>query len=79
MIRITDSHTVISDEVMYVEYAGESTDDKPTIFGQVLSIVNGERVLKTVAIATGSVFIEVNTGDVYLFSEKDGAWKKVGD
>lgn len=79
MIRITDSHTVVSEEAVYVEYAGKSTDTKPTIFSQVLSIVNGERVLKNVAIATGSVFIEVDTGNVYLFDETDSSWKKVGE
>lgn len=78
MIRITDSHAVVSDEVMYVEYAGKSTDTKPTIFGQTITVVNGAQVLKDIAIATGSVFLEVNTGDVYLYSEADEAWVKVG-
>lgn len=78
MVRITDSHVIVSEELMYAEYAGESTDDKPTKYGQSIQIENGERVMKDVAIATGSVFLEVDTGDVYLFSEKDGEWKKVG-
>ena len=78
MTRITDSHVVVSDEVTYVEYAGESTDTKPTIFGQTITIVNGEKVLKDITIATGSVFLEVDTGDVYLFSEADADWVKVG-
>lgn len=79
MVRITDSRVVTSEELMYVEYAGESTDEKPTVFGTVMNIVNGERVEKTVAIATGSVFIEVDTSNVYLFSEKEASWVKVGD
>ena len=79
MTRITDSHVVISDEVMYVEYAGESTDEKPTIFGHAMNIINGESVMKDIAISTGSVFLEVDTGDVYLFSENDESWVKVGE
>ena len=78
MIRITDSRPVIQDEVMYVEYAGESTDTKPVKFGQIMEIEGGERVYKDVQLATGSVFVEVDKGDVYLFSEKTNTWKKVG-
>lgn len=77
MIRITDSRSVISDEVTYVEYAGKSTDQKPTTFGQVITIVNGERVMKDVAIATGSTFLEVDTGDVYAWDETGSTWHKI--
>lgn len=29
-------------------------------------------------VCTGSVFIEVDTGDVYLFDESEPEWNKVG-
>ena len=32
----------------------------------------------TSGIVTGSVFIEVNTGKVYLFDEASGSWQEVG-
>lgn len=38
--------------VSYFEFAGESTDAKPTA-----------------GVATGSIFVEVNTGKVFFFSE----------
>lgn len=79
MVRITYSRPIISDKLMYVEYAGESTDEKPTIFSQELYIIHGQRVMQDVGISTGSVFIEVNTSNVYLFSENDMSWKKVGE
>jgi len=63
MIRVLNSYDVIIDEVKYYEYAGLSTDTKPTSNG----------------IATGSVFTEVNTGDVYLYDEANQTWQKVGD
>ena len=78
MIRITDSHVVVSDEVAYAEYNGKSTDEKPTIFGQILNIVNGERVTKDIAISTGSIFVEIDTGDVFFFDEESKSWLKVG-
>ena len=45
----------------YVEYAGLSTDTKPTA-----------------GLVTGSTFMEVDTGNVYLFDEVGETWKKVG-
>ena len=33
----------------------------------------------TEGIVTGSVAIEVDTGDVYMFDEESSTWKKVGD
>ena len=30
-------------------------------------------------IATGSVFVEVNTGKVFLFDEESGEWIEVGE
>ena len=44
------------------EYAGLSTDTKPTD-----------------GVATGAIFVEVNTGDVYFFNEEgaaDSKWVK---
>lgn len=29
-------------------------------------------------LATGSVFLEVDTGDIYLFDEESSEWNKVG-
>ena len=76
MVRVTGSHAVLSDEVVYAEYAGKSTDTKPTTFGQKLKIVNGERVMQDIAIATGSLFLEVDTGDIYVFNEEGATGSK---
>lgn len=62
MIRTLDAHPVITGKLNYYEYAGLSTDDKPTV-----------------TVATGSSFLEVDTGNVYLFDEQSGEWNKVGD
>lgn len=78
MIRITDSHPIIYDTVMYVEYAGKSTDQKPTKFGESMRIVNGERIMEDISISTGSVFVEVDTGEIYMFDETNKTWEKVG-
>ena len=64
MVRIIEKK-LQNDDVNYYEFAGLSTDNKPTH-----------------NIATGSVFLEVNTGDVYLFNEEGTSgneWTKVGD
>ena len=45
----------------YCEFAGKSTDTKPTE-----------------GIMTGSTFLEVDTGDAYLFEEEAPAWHKAG-
>ena len=79
MVRTNDSRVIVSDKVVYAEFAGKSTDEKPTLFGRNIRIVNGERVTVDVGLSTGSVFIEVDTGDVYLFDETDSSWKKVGE
>lgn len=50
------------DTVANYEFAGKSTDDKPT----------------QKDIATGSTFFEVDTGDVYVYEEESGSWMKVG-
>ena len=62
MVRLlSKSYEYQDDGVPVCEYAGLSTDSKPTH-----------------NIATGSTFIEVNTGDAYLFDEVAPAWHKVG-
>lgn len=61
MIRITNSHDVQYGTVKYLEYAGLSTDTKPT----------------DTNIATGSLFMEVDTGDVYAYDEEGGEWNQV--
>lgn len=65
MIRILDAHNV-ANKVKYVEMAGTSSDTKPTSLGN------------NVAIATGSVFIEVNTKKVYMFNEASNSWVEQG-
>ena len=62
MVRIIEAHNVITGEEKYIEYAGLSTDEKPV----------------SDMITTGSVFVEVDTGDAYLFDEESSSWKKVG-
>ena len=54
-------------EVFYLlELRGLSTDEKPK------SIENG-------TIENGSVFIEIDTGDVYIYDLENEEWKKIGD
>lgn len=60
MVRVTD-YKFLDTGVKYFEYAGLSTDNKPTEM-----------------VATGSVFLEVDTGDVYLYDEDGAQWSKVG-
>ena len=48
-------------EKSYSEFAGLSTDSKPTT-----------------GIVTGSLFLEVNTGNIYAFDEtSSGTWTKI--
>lgn len=65
VIRNIAAHDVVIGKKKYMEYAGLSGDTKPT----------------NKKIATGSTFLEVDTGNVYLYNE-DGAagekWVKVG-
>jgi hypothetical protein len=61
MIRITDAREVITGEKTYFEYAGLSTDTKPS----------GNNI------STGSLFMEVDTGDIYAFDEDSSEWNKV--
>jgi hypothetical protein len=66
MIRTVDAHDVVTDKVIYMEYSGTKDDEKPT------SLEDGK------VISTGSTFLEVDTGDVYLFDEVNSEWHKVG-
>ena len=59
MVRALEAK-ILEEDLYYKEFAGLSTDEKPT-----------EHV------ATGSVFLEVDTGDVYMYDE-DSDWTKVG-
>lgn len=52
-------------EVFYLlELRGLSTDEKP------VEIING-------TIENGSVFIEIDTGDVYIFDAENKEWKVI--
>ena len=46
------------------EFRGLSSDDKPTVF-------------KDSKVDNGSVFIEINTGDVYMYDLDSKSWEKV--
>jgi len=60
MVRVTDARDVITGKVKYFEFAGLSSDTKPTD-----------------KVSTGSLFLEVDTGDVYAYNEAGSEWKKV--
>ena len=59
MVRVTEVK-FIKTGLKYFEYAGLSTDTKPTDM-----------------VATGSLFLEVDTGDIYAYDEEGGQWNKV--
>ena len=62
MIRITKQEPVVAGSFGYkYEINGKSTDTKPTYDDMV----------------TGSLFFEVDTGDVYAYEEEEPAWTKV--
>ncbi len=61
MVRVIEAYDVQIGVAKYYEYFGLSTDAKPT----------------DDSIATGSVFIEVNTGNAYLYDEVSKTWNKV--
>ena len=52
--------------VRYVELAGLSTDTKPV-----------DPIDAVVVTATGSRFLEVDTGDVYAYDEGGATWHKI--
>ena len=60
MVRILESKSIQTD-LMYIEAAGLSTDEKPTS-----------------KVATGSTFLEVDTGDVFAFDEASQTWIEIG-
>lgn len=61
MIRIINAHDVVTGSKKYIEYAGLSSDTKPT----------GDEI------ATGSTYLEVDTGDVYAWDETGSTWHKI--
>lgn len=79
MIRVINAHDIILDEIKYAEYAGKSTDEKPTKFTTKIISKNGRPVLKDIGLATGSTFLEVDTSDVYFYDEVSETWIKAGD
>lgn len=77
MVRITDAHDVVMDEVRYYEFAGLSSDSKPLNGGTIKVTRDGQIVTRTIAVCTGSLFVEVDTGDVYAFDESGTQWRKL--
>ena len=61
MVRTLAAEFLMGCNKKYMEYAGNSNDTKP------LSDI----------IATGSVFIEVDTGAVYMFDEDNNTWQGI--
>ena len=61
MVRRTNPITTTIDGKTYYEYAGTHNDTKPT--GR--------------DIATGSTFLEVDTGDFYAYDEDGVTWCKI--
>ena len=54
--------TELDDGYIMVEAYGKSTDNKPSFTGM----------------ASGSIYIAVDTGDTYFYEEEAPAWHKVG-
>ena len=77
MVRTNIAHDVVANEIVYAEYAGESLYTKPAKFGTRTVVVNGQQTTKDIGISTGSLFVEVDTGDVYAWSDTDSEWKKI--
>lgn len=64
MVRVTGAEFLQDgSKKKYMEFAGLSTDEKPIEDHY----------------ATGSVFLEVDTQDVYFYDEASAAWIKVGE
>jgi len=61
MVRATEARAVVTGEKTYFEYAGLHDDEKP---------VRDD-------IATGSTFLEVDTGDVFAYDEESSEWKQI--
>ena len=54
----------VNDEFILVQVSLLSTDDKPTTF-------DGQKV------DNGSVCIEIDTGDIFLFDLENSEWKEI--
>lgn len=61
MVRLL-SRTELEDGFLLDEYAGKSTDNKPSFL----------------SLATGSTFIAVDTGKVYMYEEEAPEWYELG-
>ena len=55
----------------------DSTTDKTQIMRIVTIYGSHSETKPTIGIYDGSVFIETDTHDVYLFDEKNQVWRKV--
>lgn len=53
--------TMTEEKGGYAEYAGLSTDNKPTQ-----------------GVANGSIFLEMDTADVYAYDAANTTWRKLG-
>lgn len=65
MVRVIESHDVAVD------------GEKVTKYVEYSGLSTDEKPAGP--ISTGSVFIEVDTGDAYMFDEETENWIKVGD
>lgn len=66
MVRIKTEN--LSSNVIHIEAAGLSTDSKP-----LAAKFSGK------TLATGSLFLEVDTGDVYAYDEDGDQWNKIAE
>ena len=64
MITIYSQKDLDNDHKMEVELRGLSTDEKPTI-------------IKGATIDNGSVFIEIDTGKIYMYDLENEQWKEI--
>ena len=77
MARIAEARPVrtmnmdIVKDTMIFEIYGTSSETKPT------AIYDDKN--RKISISTGSLFIEVDTGDSYFYNEEGTAWIKVGE
>ena len=52
-----------------------SFDDSPVFYKELAGLAGDTKPVA--ALATGSTFLEVDTGDVYAFDEEGGTWGKI--
>lgn len=63
MVRLINTNqSITGSEAIYCEFAGLSTDTKPTSVAPF-------------KIAQGSIFTETDTGDVYMYDEENETWE----